>query len=73
MVERWTDDRRGCNQSADCPEAVKPATVRLVGIEVDGQGSGWRMEVVSTSLPIALKPKPATIRLVGVEVDGRGG
>ena len=64
------EDRSSCNQSADCPEAVKPATVRLVEIEVDVRGGGWRIEVVVTSLPIALKPKPATVRLVGIEFGG---
>ena len=26
------DDRNGCHQSPDCPEAMKPATVRLVDV-----------------------------------------
>ncbi|KAJ5942981.1 hypothetical protein N7516_003149 [Penicillium verrucosum] len=56
----------------------KPATVRLVEIEVDGRCGGWmievgwRIEVVATSLPIVLKPKPATARLVGIGFGGGG-
>ncbi|KAJ5530149.1 hypothetical protein N7527_003542, partial [Penicillium freii] len=55
-------DQSGCYQSADCPEAVKPATVRLVNV---GELK-WIIE--SADCPEA--GKPATVRLVNASVPG---
>jgi hypothetical protein len=58
-------DGLGLDQPADCPEAIRPATVRLEVVARRGL-----IEVgCLTSLPIVLKPKPATVRL---EVVARG-
>ena len=74
MVDRWMGDEGGIT-SLPIVLKPKPATVRLVEIEVDDNRSGgWLIglddERVATSLPIVLKLKPATIRLVESEVNG---
>ncbi|KUM56195.1 hypothetical protein ACN42_g11028 [Penicillium freii] len=59
----------GCHQSADCPEAIKPATVRLVNflpivLKPSPPRSDWLRLLESADCPEAVKP--ATVRLVDI-------
>ncbi|KAJ5942406.1 hypothetical protein N7516_002574 [Penicillium verrucosum] len=66
------EDRSGCNQCADCPEAVKPATVRLVGIELGGGSRGMKDRSGCNQSADCPEAEARHDQTVGIDVDERG-